>query len=142
MNKVYLIFLLIFILVGCGASAVNDSSTAASSESRTPAWVLNPQRDGYQLAVGAADKTIPHYERAAYIRAQAELARHLSLHIESVCEQRTAIDNGHTTEEFHCATNQSTQQLMASSEKLDTWENASHFYVLLGVMNEDVFKAP
>ena len=88
-----LIHLVVFVLtVGCASPSSNFVSSSSSSDStvigsKPPAWILNPNKPGYQSVVGAAPKQDwggrETQYRVALMKARQELAQMVRLRVES-----------------------------------------------------------
>ena len=84
------------LLAGCaGSSAKPDSpGTAAGS----PAWILNPDKPGYQGVVGSAPRQdwggLEAQRRVALMKARQELAQMVRVQVESISRSRIVEQNG------------------------------------------------
>lgn len=125
------------LLIG-GCSGIPNSPPLEKNDSQAtsqPEWINNPNKAGYQIAVGQANKATSNAERIAYLTAQAELAKQINIYIDTLCQsqQSSAITTAATID---CQSKHTSQQVMHQSEILEQWEDAQHLYILLGVAND------
>ena len=84
------------LLAGCaGSSAKPDSPDAAAG---SPAWILNPDKPGYQGVVGSAPRQdwggLEAQRRVALMKARQELAQMVRVQVESISRSRIVEQNG------------------------------------------------
>jgi len=89
-RKIFAAFAVALLLAGCAGSAVKPGGMVAGAGS--PAWILNPDKPGYQGVVGAAPKQgwggIEAQRRVALMKARQELAQMVRVQVESTTRTR------------------------------------------------------
>lgn len=104
MPRNYLIHLIaVLLMVGCASSRSNLVSVSPNSgstiiDAKRPAWILNPDKPGYQSVVGSAPKQDwggrEAQYRVALMKARQELAQMVRVHVESTNQYQIEDRNG------------------------------------------------
>lgn len=102
-----------------------------------PYWVLNPVYDCYTYcATGSAGKNENRsvQERIAKMNAMAELAKNMSVNVNTEINKRYAVKNGSSVDkEINIKSRQTASSVVSDAEKISEWydSKSGRYYVML-----------
>ena len=117
------------LLVTTGCTSTNNLPSEPLNQ---PNWIDIPQWQGYLVGLGKADLNTANYKRQAYLQAQADLNQQVSTRITSQCSSQTS----RQISQFECEARLTSQVLAAKPVELANWQDANHYYLLIGRADE------
>ncbi|WP_321779193.1 hypothetical protein [Sulfurimonas sp.] len=112
MIKLLSSFLLLFVLVGC------NSQPAPSASNGTPTWILNPNQDGKNGAVGSSmrtyDQKMSSQRRLAITRALDELSLQRGVKVQMSMTKQESYTNGKGNTRINVGANYQTNNMITA----------------------------
>ena len=130
MRNYIAIALLVFAACKGHKDAVKDPQATAPQDVPKPAWVsARPSGDFDYIGIGTCPKARADFQESAKKSALNDLASEISVRVEGNSLLSTLDEKTRFSETFTSNINTSTNEQLEGYEQVDTWQNATEFWV-------------